>query len=399
MTRRRTLGSITEVGHRTYRVMVSAGRDPRTGRRIRLTASVAGSKRDAERELSRMLLQAGRVSAASKTLTVREYLLEMYLPAIEPTVRLKTFAGYESKLRIHVLPHIGNVPVAELGSYHIDAWRAKLVRKHVHPTTIMHAHRALHTALRRAVAWGVIDRDPMAAMTAPTPGEHEPTILTADELNAMLDAVAGDPLEPIVVLAVAAGLRRSELCGLKWSDIDLDAAEVRIRRGLHEQGDRVWTEPPKSKTSKRDVTLPAWAVDALRTWRGIGPIIGDARPSDVSRNFRQLLRRHGLRDVPLRDLRHTHGTLLLEQGVDLLVVSRRLGHSTTAVSERFYLRVRRSADKSAADRFQGVRRVGQRPTPSVPSRANSTTRPGTGRDGAGRQTGLYQRERPERDGE
>ena len=190
--------------------------------------------------------------------------------------------------------------------------------------------------------------------------------LSVDEVRAYLDAFSGHVLEPLVVVGIATGLRPCELFALEWRDVDLSAAEVRVRRGLHQRKSEVWFEDPKSARSHRVVSLPAWAVDSLKPLRGLGPLIPDGgthmSPIKVSRLYRRLVTSSkDLRYVPLRDLRHTHATLMLEAGVDVVVVSRRLGHSTIAITDLHYLRPKRSADRSAADAFGDLLVARRRP--------------------------------------
>ena len=371
---RRRIGTITKRPTGAWHVEVPAGRDPITGKRRRLSRDVYGSDREAERELSRLLLEAGKVPRAS--LTLADYLEDMYLPSLEPPkVRRRTRDEYESKLRLYVTPYIGQVKLVDLEPYTLDRWQATLAaiehptaatRKDAHPTMVrlsprsrMHAYRVLHSALERAVRWRLIPANPLDAVDQPTVPRYEPDVLDADEANAYLDAFAGHVLEPIVVLALGAGLRRSELCALTWRDVDLKAGTVRIERGAHERSGEVWTEAPKSDTSRRIVSLPSWAIAALRPYKALGPLVSEngtaMRPSLVSALYVRRVAEAGLRRVPLKNLRHTHATLALESGVDLYAVSKRLGHSSPAVTDAFYLRPGRAMDEDAAAKVDTIR--------------------------------------------
>jgi len=230
----------------------------------------------------------------------------------------------------------------------------------VGPHTRLHAYRVLHQAIRKALQWQVMDRDPMLAVKAPRPLPHDPEVLTLEEAQAFLSAFKGTEVEPAIVLALAAGLRRSEICGLDGDDIDLEAKTVRIRRGMHgsSKGD-VWFEEPKSRTSRRVVSLPEWACAALSAH--VSPDtpllrVGGERmnPAALSARYVAYRDKFELRKVPLRDLRHTHATLALAAGVDVVVVSRRLGHSTIAVTDSYYLRPHRSADEAAAAAIESM---------------------------------------------
>lgn len=350
---RRRLGSIRQRGDGTWRVELSVGFDPITGERRRMSRTVHGTDVDAERELAQMLLEIGRMPAGGN-LTVRDFVEDLYKPWLADHVRRSTRAGYESKLDGHVLPRLGDVPLRELEPYVLDRWRDDLLTK-LSGRSALHVYRVLSTALNRAVKWRLIVANPLDAVDPPRAKVREIDTLTADEARSYLQAFDGHVLGPLVTIGIATGLRPCELAALTWADVDLGAATVTVSRGLHERKGEVWFEEPKSERSRRIVSLPDWAVAALRARRGLGPISAHEGthmpPTMISRLYRAHVAAAGLRYLPLRDLRHTHATLMLEAGVDVVVVSRRLGHSTIAITDAHYLRPKRSADRAAADAF------------------------------------------------
>lgn len=360
----RPIGSVREVAPGVFRVEVAHGRDPVTGKKLRSSETVHGTPADAERVKARLLLDVGRVPAGAR-MTLAEYVRDMWLPSLE--VRRRTKDGYTSKMDLYVLPTLGHLRLDGIEPYVLDRWLAGLK---VSPRSRLHAYRVLNTAMRRAVRWRLIESNPLDAVDPPKVRREPPDVLTAKEANAYLDAFAGHELEAIVTIAIACGLRRSELCALDWSDVDLKAGTVRIRRGYHERGGECFFEEPKSETSRRTVHLPAWAVASLRPLRGLGPLAarGGARmrPSAVSAAYDRHVERCELRRVPMKQLRHTSATLTLASGVDAVVVSRRLGHSSVAVTDSFYLAPGSAADKAAAVSLEGLRKPaakrGRRPS-------------------------------------
>lgn len=318
-----------------------------------MSKTIEGSEVAAERALAAMLIEIGEMPSVHD-LSVRSFIDDLYKPWLEGHVRRVTRVGYESKLDLWVLPKLGDVRLADLEPYVLDRWRDDLVAK-LSGRSALHVYRAFSTALARAVRWRLIKSNPLAAVDPPRASLRDLDTLTAKEALAYLKAFSGHVLEPIVIVAIATGLRPCELYALQWSDLDLAAAELRVSRGMHERKSEVWYEEPKSVRSKRVVSLPAWAVEALKPLRGLGPLVVDSgapmRPTAVARVYRKFVASKDLRYVPLRDLRHTHATLLLEAGVDVVVVSRRLGHSTIAITDQHYLRPKRSADQAAADAF------------------------------------------------
>lgn len=352
---RRPVGSIRWRSPGVARVELQAGFDPITGKPRRISETVHGSEGDAERALARMLLDIGKLPSGGN-MTLGKYLEDLYIPRMKKQVRRSTATGYEGKLRRHVIPKIGHINLADLNAWTLEGWRDDLL-DNMSGQSALHVFRVLSRALTKAVAWHRIQVNPMKSIEAPHANLRDLDTLKADEAVKYLKAFTGHILEPVVTLAVATGLRPCELYGLRWSDIDLKAAEVTVRRGLHERKSESWFEQPKSERSHRTVSLPAWAVETLTQLRGIGPLVagdgaeGHARPTEIARQYRKQAQAKKLRYVPMRDLRHTHATLMLEAGVDIVVVSRRLGHSNVAITDKHYLRPRRSVDQAAADAF------------------------------------------------
>jgi integrase len=370
---RRQLGSIRSLSATTHRLSVSLGRDPTTGKRARLDRTFHGGLRAAERELARMVLEVGG-RPTGRDMTLASYLEDVYMPSLEPPkVRRKTAEGYKSKIKVHVIPRIGSAPLAQVTPYLIDKWTARMTAEGVGAQSARHAFVVLRTALRQAVRWRLLALDPTAGARSVAVPERQLTVLTADQANKYLDAVRGRNIEPAVVLALGAGLRRSEICAVQWSDVDLRAATVSITSGLHQTGKDVWAENPKSSRSRRIVSLPAWAVKALKPHRGLGAVV-PMSPDALTRRYRSWVTDAKLKlpYLPLRDLRNTHATLALEAGVDIVSVSRRLGHASVEITDRRYLRPHRSADELAAAKIDSIRCAPSRAKRRVaPSRATS----------------------------
>lgn len=350
---RRPVGSIRWRKDGVARVELSAGRDPLTGKRNRMSVEVHGTPADAERALAKMLLDIGQLPSG-RAMTVREYLDNLYKPSLDGRVRKETRIGYVEKLDNHVIPKLGEMMLAKLEPYVLDRWRDDLVGK-MSGTAASNVYRTFSAALNKAVKWRLIDANPLKAVDPPRKKPREIDTLTADEVISYLKAFRGHAIEPVVIVALATGLRPCEVYALTWADIDLGEQTVVVHRGLHQRKSEVWFEPPKSDRSHRTVSLPAWSVEALRPLRGIGPLVSDSQghmaPTAIARLYKRQVHAESLRYVPMRDLRHTHATLMLEAGVDVVVLSRRLGHSTVSITDQYYLRPKQSSDQAAADAF------------------------------------------------
>jgi len=374
---RREVGSIVEEAPGVFRILVSAGYSSLTGKRRRPSKVIHGTERDAEIALARLLLEAGKMPESD--VTVEQFCEEMWLPHLEEkSRRRRTIAGYRSIVTHHITPTLGDTCLRDLTTYQLSRWLGGLKRvgkneTPLAPETRLHHYRCLFSALERAVKWDLIDRNPLISVDPPeTVRFRKKDVLTSEEAGTYLDAFAGHPLEPIVVVGIACGFRRCELAGLRWSDIDFEAGTVEVTRGLHDFEGSVIEEDPKSETSRRRIAAPAWALEILKPRRGIGPLVPEngapMAPWRLTEEYARHVSAKKLRHIPLKNLRHTHGMLMLDRGVDLLTVSRRLGHSTTAVTQRHYVDPTDRADRAAADLLTDPRK-------REPSRATSHPEP------------------------
>jgi integrase len=267
------------------------------------------------------------------------------------------------RAELQIIPHLGSVPIQRLKPVHVEDWHRLLLAsggKNGAPLstrTVRHAHRLLHKMLARATKAEVISRNVAAVISPPKVDEREVEILKADQIAPVLQALDGHALQPPAVLALATGARRGEILGLSWGAVDLDKATLRIERSLEQTKAGLKFKLPKTKTSKRTVSLPPTAVEALRAHRrqqletrlalGQGRPDGETlvfgtieddpiAPDTFSRNWHRFVRARNLPIVSFHALRHTHVSALIARGVDVLTISRRIGHANAAITLRVY---------------------------------------------------------------
>ena len=360
---RRQVGSVSRLGPNHYRVTVSAGHHA-DGSRRRISRTVRGSRHDAESAMSRLLLEASN-APRDTSLTLAEYLDSMWLPWVKEQVRERTYAGYASEVELYLRDSLGRIRLDRLDPYRLDRWLVALP-SHLSPNTKLHAYRTLHNALARAVKWRMIPSNPLASVDAPKLESKAPDVLTAKECAEYVRLFRGEPVEPFVLLAIGAGLRRSELAALGWGDLDVKAGTVTVSAGLHQRAGRVFREPPKTDKSARVVHLPSWCASRLKELRGVGPL-APMTPGAITSAYRKKLLDSKLRYVPLKNLRHTHLTQLVESGVPIYDVSRRAGHSNTVITQATYL------NPDAANRDEQAARALDHLVPSaIGSQQNGT---------------------------
>ena len=353
---RRSIGSKIALQPGRWRLQVSVGVDPVTGKRRRVSQVFYGTDRDADMELARMALTTGRHGTTA--LTVWQFIETMYLPSIEPPVlRRRTVDGYRMWLERFVKPTIGGVRLDRLDAYAAVSWMRGVKTQVSNKQTQLHVYSTLSAALGRAVKWGLIPENVLArAVDRPVPHEYVPVVLTEDDANAYLDAFAGHPLEPVVVLGIGCGLRPSEIHGLAWGDIDLASGTVTIQSGMHERKGETWYEEPKSRKSRRTIALPPWAVKALRPHRRLGRVCGDLKPSQVAYRYKRHTEASGLPWCPLENLRHTSATLAAEGGADRDALAARFGHTSPKMLDRRYVKRTVLRDQAVAGIIEEFRK-------------------------------------------
>ena len=352
---RRAEGTVVELdAGRRYRVQVNLGTDPSTGKRLRSSRTVRGSRKDAESALREMLLQNGSRAACGGDMTLDWYWEHTYMPYCESRLRPSTVNGYRKDYGCLLADRLGHMELRSITPLAVDAWLDSLK-----PSRRPPAYKLLRQMMSRAVKWRLIDRNPCDSVDAPKSAHYEPRPLSADEASAYvrhflesgnLDAVK------ILMLALGGGFRRSEIAALNWLDVSADGA-VSITKAVTEVRGGAHEDAPKSRFGERVVHLPAFAVGVLNGLRPAddgGAVLTyrgrRMRPQMVSRVYERVRDSMppDVRRISLKDMRHTSLTLTLEGGADLLAVSRRAGHSTTAITASYYLRPHESVDRKAA---------------------------------------------------
>jgi integrase len=284
-----------------------------------------------------------RESPGSK-LSLSAYLTQ-WLDAIKPTVEPATYRPYERHVRLYLTPHLGHVAVAKLTPLDVEALYAALSKSGVSAAMQRKVGTTLTIALGRAVKTRAIPSNPAALVKKPKAERKEIHPLTLEEARAFLTEAQSDRLFALYVLLIDAGLRPGEAFALEPGDVKNGWASV--TKSLEDINGALRIKEVKTRKSRRRIKLSTWAADVLARMRrtGSGPLFTDSRGgyiriSNLERDsFKQILKRAGLRDIRLYDLRHTCATLLLSAGVNPKIVSERLGHSSVAFTLDVYSHV------------------------------------------------------------
>ena len=305
--------------------------------------------------------------------TVGEYLTDSWLPS-KLNLRESTALGYAKVIRTRIVPFIGDVQLSTLDAVALETFYAKLLKeggtdgRPLSPKTVANAAGVLSIALRDAVRLKLLPYNVAADARLPRRTRPEMVAWTETEAATFLASVADDRLFPLWRLALATGMRRGELCGLRWSDIDLLAGTLRIA-STRVVAERVVVGEPKTESGKRMLALDDETVRALQAWRraqvgerlAAGEVWEDhglvfvdelgrpPHPETMTRWWREAVARAGVPAIRLHDARHTAATVLLRAGVPVKVVSQRLGHADVAVTMRIYQHTTAQDDRAAAD--------------------------------------------------
>ena len=376
-------GYVVRKGGQFYAVIYE-GLDPLTGRERRRWHP-AGPDRAAAEALSHRLAD-DRMSDREprrSSLTVGIYLTQRWLPANQARLRPSTWAGYDRNVRLHVVPRIGRIPLRHLRPDHVERLYSNLsvegnrVRDGgLDAKTVLEIHQVLRRALDDAVRRGMIVANPAKLAHSPRRrplGSSVAKAWNAQQLRTFLDHAADHRAHAALWVAANTGLRRGELAGLHWGDIDLAEGRLSVNRSLVSVDYEMHESRGKTRTSRCCVDLDSATIGVLREWRNrragehtgfdladrdayvfARPDGSPTQPQLISDAFKRLVKRSGLPRIRLHDLRHTHATLLLKAGVPIKVVSERLGHSTPAFTMATYQHILPGMQREAAETFASL---------------------------------------------
>lgn len=357
-------GHVRRRGEGTWELKFDAGRDPATRKRKTRYASFKGTKRQAEQELARLVTAAASGSDVEPSrLTVSAFLDRWERDWMVGNVSPKTAERYSEILKKHVRARIGSTLLQKVRPATLADLYGTLQREGKAPgqglaaRTVGHVHRVIHRALGHAAQWGLVAQNVADLVDPPRVMDEEIEIIGANALRAVLAGITGRSIELVATLALATGMRRGELMALRWGDVDLDRAIVRVERSLEVTRQGLRFKSPKTKHGRRPVTLPSSAVAALRAHRkvvqerrlalGTGKIPAEElvlgnwdgtprHPDRVTKEWARAMDALGMPGITFHALRHTHVSHLIAAGLDILTISRRIGHGSAAITLRVY---------------------------------------------------------------
>ena len=353
----------------------TAGHDPATGKQI--FKNVLGkTQAEVKAKLKNALVEAGQVDfAKSGKYTVGAWMDEWFENVAKIKVRPSSHQTYKGYIDNHIKPNIGNIPLEKLTTMDLQKFYRKLLTKGrvdriesreqpkgLSAKTVRNINQVISSAMDLAVAQKIILTNPTNACELPKVEHQEMQTIPAEQLQAFLEEARATGVYEMYYIELATGLRRGELLGLKWQDIDWKNGIIKVRRQVARVDGKIVEAPLKTKNSYRAVTISQQAIEVLKQQKAKtndqyvfpSPNGGPISPDSVNNMLKRVLERAGIPKVRFHDLRHTFATIALQNGVDIKTVSGMLGHFSAGFTLDTYAHVTTAAQKEAAQTMGNI---------------------------------------------
>lgn len=367
-------GSLREKRTGYWEVRIDAGIDRLTGKRVQVSRSVEGTRRDAERVLNTLISKAETASVGGSTTATFGALVAAWLDQVEPDLAYSTAQGYRRLVRNHIEPALGLIKLRKLDVATLDSFYRALTKKGLAPASVRQAHAVIRSALKQGVKWDWVPINVAEKASPPRLRKASTRPPTPEEVGQIVARAAAGRYPEFAVmlhLAVITGARRGELCGLRWSDLDDKRAELLIQRSIFQTLEHEIVEKETKTHQARRIALDSRTVSDLARHRstmvaraefcgvefdkkafvfsdherGVEPW----RPDRVTLAFTRLCSELGIEGIRFHDLRHFAATSLLSAGIDVRTVSGRLGHANAATTLGTYAHFVGASDRHAAE--------------------------------------------------
>lgn len=365
-------------GKHSWQIVVELPKDPMTGKRVRRYRTLeGGSKKDAERAMHEFIreLEKGYYVTNNK-ITIAEWIdtwLDVYIvPNVSPT----TLSRYQGMIKRYIKPLLGHVQVQELNTLTVQAWVNSLKvspasGKEMAVATIKHAYHVLKGSMDKAVLAGIIPRSPCMSIMMPKGQKKQPVVYDEAQIRQLIAAAKGTEMELVIDIELCLGLRRGELLGLQWEDIDWEKNQIHVVRNRVVVDGKSIVKDPKTATSTRTVDVPSQLIQKLHKhkmtcWANrlrlgqnytatdfviVHPDGKPIYPEYLSQMFTKLQKKAGLPKCRFHDLRHLCASIMLMQGVNVKVAQEHLGHKDISTTMNIYSHVLPSVAKEAAQKI------------------------------------------------
>lgn len=367
-----SMGQIRKEGSSWYFV-AELGTDPLTGKRKRKKQRGFKTKRDAEKALA--LIEADVYKGTyfePSSIAYKEHLLDWY-KSKKNSINIQTAGTYDSIIHHRILPSLGHESLSSLTPIHLQNYVNELNDEGLASATIKKIYNIIKSSLDYAVNMELLPSNPIKKIQLPKDKKTEMTVWEVAEMKIFLKVAKKDRFYIAFHLAITTGMRRGEILGLRWKDIDFHKGVLYVRQTLSKDG-KQFIAGAKTASSVRSITLPNETLLTLQTHKvGIskerlkyGPDYMDhdlvvcttkgtpVNPNNLKRTYNTLIKEAGVTKIRFHDLRHSHATMLLEQGVHAKVISERLGHSNIKTTLDIYSHVLPNMQEEAANQIDAL---------------------------------------------
>ncbi|WP_181557086.1 tyrosine-type recombinase/integrase [Thermaerobacillus caldiproteolyticus] len=355
---------------------IDVGKDPVTGKRKQASFGPFRTKTEAKKELLKIKRQVDEGSYFKESTEDFPVFMERWFnTSYKKTVEITTANSREYIIRNHIMKHFEHKKINEITTFDIDCFYVDKLDDGYSGAYIRHMHNLLNQAFDQAVRWSLVKMNPVRNAKPPKVKSEEKTTWTVDEVNRFLNLIKNRSIEIPYFLAIFTGMRRGEVLGLKWDDVDFENKKIRIKRSLcFVSGQGLIFKEPKTQKSKRQISISQHVVNVLKKhkqkqefqkeklWRqyednNLIVCTDDGKPLDprnLLRQFYRLIEEANVPRISFHDLRHTHATILMQQGENPKVVSERLGHSRVGITLDLYSHVSDDLQEQAAEKFENT---------------------------------------------
>jgi integrase len=373
----RKLGQIIGIRENTWMIRIPLGCDPETKQRNYYNRTVYGSLRQAQKFLGKKInqLAANRETDGAK-IRLDQY-LDQWLKTIKPRISSKTYESYESLLAKYIRPSLGKKILVTIRPLDVQAAYQVMTDRGLSPRTVQGAHWVLNAAFRQALQWEMILEVPTKGLKLPRIKRREMQVFNVEQAKIFLKFALPTLYGTLFAIAITTGMRPSEYIGLKWQDIDWERGTVSVKRTLRKGLTGQWEfGETKRVGSRRIIRLQNWVIARLKQLKEFQtkhPVVDPeewpeavdlifitefGRPVNVNslvyKHFKPIIKRAGLPNIRLYDLRHTAATLALTVGVSPKIVSEQLGHTSAAFTLDVYSHVLRHMQDDAAAKVEAA---------------------------------------------
>jgi integrase len=360
-------GSIVKKGN-SYYVVVDLPRQS-SGKRKQKWLKAGNTKKEAEKKLIEVMsqIQMDTFTEPQKT-TLAEYLRWWLKDCCKPRQSITTFESYERNVEKHIIPVLGSVRLSDLKPIQLKHFYSECMENGKSGTTVLYYHHIIHAALQQGIKLQIVKQNAADFVDPPAADEYEATILEDKQLWKLLTASYEKGIYIPVLLAITTGMRRGEILGLPWDDVNLEKGFLTVKQTLVTTNSGPQFKPPKSKSSRRRISLPKYTVEELswhkkeqarnrlklgKDYNNYDLVCCKANgdfyhPGTFSHNFSSLVNMADIPKVRFHDLRHSHASLLASQGMRGKDLQEHMGHASMAFTYKKYVQTYEDADQKAA---------------------------------------------------